>query len=223
MTVTQIEITKKALLDVELMEIKYLEGFPEIDFAPSSVYEDKIKKIINSEREREASFLKLSARKKLTLLIASVLIFLLTLSACVFREQIKDFIIEIYDNMTRFFSPYNESISDYQEYTFTYVPDGYKLNDSYYYENSSKLLYSNGKFDLIIRQSVASGNSTQIDTEDASYTSMQVDNYIVHITNKNNAYSVVWKNETNVFLIICDASIELSEIEKIILGAVPKN
>lgn len=97
MTVTQIEITKKALLDVELIEIKYWESFPDIDFAPSQVYVDKIKKIIISECRREASLLKLSARKKLTLLIASALIFLLTLSACVFKDQIKDFVIEAYD------------------------------------------------------------------------------------------------------------------------------
>ena len=222
MTVTQTEMIKKALLAVELSEIKYMEKLPDASLDFSEMYKTKISRLINSERKREASLLRLSARKRLTILVASILILLLTLTACIFKDHIKEFIIESYGAMTRFFSPYDESISDYQKHTFTYIPEGYKLTESFEFQNYIEYRYSNSTHFISITQSQLSGNSIQIDTENASYDILNINNIEVHRSIKNNTYMVVWKTDTTAFSLVCHDSVEWSEIEKIILGAVPK-
>ena len=124
--------------------------------------------------------------------------------------------------MTRFFSPHEESASDYQEYSFTYIPEGYKLEESFELQNWAEYKYSNSQHYIYITQSELSGNSIQIDTEDASFSILNINNIKIYRTNKNNTYAVVWRTNTTAFSIVCHNSIEWSEIEKMILGAIPK-
>ncbi len=222
MTESQVKVIKKALLDVELIEIKNLEKYPTIDFELSAKYSKQVNELIRLEQKRESSFLKLSVRKKVTLLVASVLILLFVLTACLFGGQIKEFVIEIYDSMTRLFSPSDDSLSDFTEYDFSYIPDKYALVDETKYPGYFSKNYSNGLHTLIITQNIASGNSIQIDTEDASYDTINIDDRTLHRVKKNNTYTIVWKNETNAFSLSCHDSLPWEEIEKIILNAVPK-
>lgn len=222
MTDSQLKQVKNALLDVELKEIKRLEAFPDAPFEPSLNYTDKIKAIIEAERKRESSFLKLSAKKRTAVIIASVIAFLLIFTSCVFKEEIKDFVIDFYGTMTRFLSNNDDTSAELQPYTFTYIPDGYTLKTENEYPGFLKTIYFNEDKVLTINQSIISGNSIQIDSEDSSYKTTSVGNYTVHHINKNNEYTLFCKTETTIIYIHCHSSISWEEIEKMILGAVPK-
>lgn len=217
MTDSQIKVIKRALLDVELMEIEVLEKLPSADFEPSKKYTERVNKLISLEQKRENSFLKLSLKRKISILVASILILLFALTACIFNNQIKDFIIELFDTSIKFFIPDSEEVA-YQEYVFSYIPDEYTLKEEFKYPRATFTIYSNNEYLLQLEQREAASSSTQIDTNSASYTTINIGDYLVYYNNKNNTHVLVWKNESNIFSIVCDDYLTMEELEKIVLG-----
>ena len=223
MTDSQIAITKKALVAVDNIEIKKLELFPDVPFQPSEEYLKKIEKIINSEKKRESSILHLSARKKIALLIAVIITALTVLSACIYIEQIKDFLSETYGTMTIFFSPKDKENSGFKEYIFSYLPDKYQEIDSYQDNVSIVKVFSDGNYYLSIEQTSLSGSHIQIDTENMDYETATINELTVYYSINNNRYALLWQNPSTLFHLNCHDSIGWEEIEKIITNATPKS
>ena len=223
MTDSQIEITKKALVAVDNIEIKKLDLFPDVPFQPSEEYLKKIEKIINSEKKRESSVLHLSARKKIALLIAVIITALTVLSACIFIEQIKDFLTETYGTMTKFFSPNDKENGGFKEYIFSYLPDKYQEIDSYQDNVSIVKVFSDGNYYLSIEQTSLSGSHIQIDTENMDYETATINELTVYYSINNNRYALLWQNSSTLFHLNCHDSVGWEEIEKIISNATPKS
>ena len=218
MTDNQIKVIKQVLMDVELLEIGELELLSNVNFTPSDAFNKKIARIINFEKNRENSILKLTFRKRIAVLIAAIITALTVFSACAFGNQIKDFFIEVYESTTRLFSN-SENEYEYIEYTFTYIPEGYKPSNIIRYENTLISKYANEENTLTITQCKLSGSSIQINTEGKGYQTINVGNYKVYYVNNKSMNIAVWSYEGNSFDIVCHESLSWDEIEKIILGA----
>ena len=209
-------IIKKALLEVELLEIKALDCIETADFQVSEEYKNKIQKLIDSETKRENSYFKLTYRKKIGVLIAAVITTLMLLTACAFGEQIKDFLVDFSESMIRFLYLDDKASENLVEYEFTYIPDGYTVKNSMVNDQIIYYEYTNDIHSLHIYQALLSNSSIQIDNNDSSYHTTTFNSFLLHVIHKNNTFLVVWKNDTNVFSISCHDSVSMEEIEKII-------
>ena len=218
MTGTQIEIIKKALYDVDTMEIIKLSVLPAVPFVASTKHNDKIQKLIDSERRRENSVLKLPFRNKVVIIIALFLILSLTLTACIFRKEIKEFIIKIYTSSIGFDSNTDKYDDNYTEHIFTYIPVEYKLIDSFDNVKNSKKVYSCDDKLLVIEQCSSKGNVVQLGSDDQTYNHRLIDKYNVYYTYTKNTYVLIWNYQEKIFIISCHESLGWDEIEKIILG-----
>ena len=218
MTGTQIEIIKKALYDVDTMEIIKLSVLPAVPFVASTKHNDKIQKLIDSERRRENSVLKLPFRNKVVIIIALFLILSLTLTACIFRKEIKEFIIKIYTSSIGFDSNTDKYDDNYTEHIFTYIPVEYKLIDSFDNVKNSKKVYSCDDKLLVIEQCSSKGDMVQLGSDDQTYNHRLIDKYNVYYTYTKNTYVLIWNYQEKIFIISCHESLGWDEIEKIILG-----
>ena len=221
MTISQKNVITQALLDIETVKIKKIEALPSFPFETSKEYNEKINKLILSERKRENSILKLNLRKKVTLLAASILILMLALTACLFKEEIRDFFISFENDTIKFFYPSQEDGYDYVEYNFEFIPEGYLLKDEFIDENSQLLIYSNDDEHIL---SIGQGNvkisTSRIGSEDGNYQTATVNGQTVYFNLVKNTYTLLWKTEGNVFLLTCPEYLGWSTVEQIICGAV---
>ena len=213
----QTEMIKKALNDVDTIEIRKLSSLPETPFTPSVGFINKVNELINNERKRERSLLKLSHQKKVAILVASVMILILTLTACIFIEEIQDFFISIKKEAIGFVSSTDENITTSEKYKFTYIPSGYVLIDTLKTDSTFLCVYKNDTHYLSIDQGSMS-SCVNMDTENGNYQTTIINDYTIYYTYTKNTYSLIWKNHTNVFGITCHESLGWDEIEKIILG-----
>ena len=217
---SQTILIKKAIFQVENEEIKYLEEFPDVPFVPSEKYNTSLAKLIDFERKRENSLLKLSYRQKAVALIVAITILFTMLTSCIFGKQIKEFFVEIRENMLSLFSPISEDVYNYVEYDFTNIPSDYELVNSkkdVFWRNDE---YSNGEHFLYINQCALLGSTTRIDIEGSSYTEEYIGDVILYSTYKNNTRTFVWENDTTSFLIVCHDSISKEKIKEIILTTI---
>ena len=220
MTISQKNVITQALLDIETVKIKKIEALPSFPFETSKEYKEKTNKLILSERKRENSILKLNLRKKVTLLAASILILMLALTACLFKEEIRDFFISFEDATIKFFYPSQEDGYDYVEYNFEFIPEGYLLKDEFIDDNHQLLIYSNNEHSISIGQGNVKTSTSRIDTEDGSYQTATVNGHTVYFNLVKNTYNLLWKAEGNVFLLTCPEYLGWSTVEDIICGAV---
>ena len=122
--------------------------------------------------------------------------------------------------MTKFTSDSDKAMM-YKEYTFTYIPVGYEINDYIHDDNwcYQEFLSTDGY--IQIDQSKSSETSVQLDTENATYRIVRLKDIELHHVIKHNTHSVLWKIEGTTFYLTCKDNLEWEEIKKIILGAIP--
>ena len=219
MTLSQTEYIKKALLKVEMIEIDKMILLPDVNFKTSEEYNDFVNKIINNERKRENSLLKLSFRKKLIILIASILVMLAIFTACIFGKQIKGFFIDILEYSSNFSASSDGEKSTYKEYDFSYIPPNFKIKDTYRTPYSFEQVYYNEEFYLYLDQGdLNSQFSIHINTEGKGYDILNIGKYKVYYTNNKHMHILIWEINDNYFSITCSDAVSLNEIEQIVLG-----
>ena len=142
----------------------------------------------------------------------------LTLTACIFRKEIKEFIIKIYTSSIGFDSNTDKYDDNYTEHIFTYIPVEYKLIDSFDNVKNSKKVYSCDDKLLVIEQCSSKGDMVQLGSDDQTYNHRLIDKYNVYYTYTKNTYVLIWNYQEKIFIISCHESLGWDEIEKIILG-----
>lgn len=216
MTNTQLQIIKKALFDVEMIELKRLEAFPAIQVEHSKEYTLKINSLIERERKRESSVFVWSPKRKGAVLVAVILILTLTITACAFGEQIKGFFVDIYETFTRLGVEGEPSDVPFEQYTFDWMPEEYTLIDNVIANNTSRTVWYNGKHQIYLEQDTLSSNSIIIDTENSQYEITNIGEVTVYYTYKNNTYTALWMLDNYQFCLVCHDSIAWCDIEKMI-------
>lgn len=216
MTNAQLEIIKRALFDAEMIEIKKLETFPEVKVAHSPAYVQKISELREKTKRTESSIISFSPRRKIAILVAVVLILALTITACAFGEQIKEFLFEIYETFTRAEVEGDPNTTEFEQYTPSYIPNDYTIVDNEIVGGSSRIIWYNGDHYIYLDQDQQSSNKLILDTENSPYTQTIMGEHQIYYINENNTYIFIWIENGYQFSLYCHSSLTWDNIESLI-------
>jgi hypothetical protein len=206
---------RSALTAYAMAEIRAFEALPEVPFEPSESYREGIERIHESYLRMQA---RISKRKLIALLVAAVII-VTSITACVYREEIKNFFVGLFDDHAHFEIGETDSKLIETYYFPTYIPEGYVADErSDTDDRMVNIFYTKGIYFIAYHQSAKSNYRGNLDTEGAEYDIITVGGQQIHRTYKNNTYSMIWETERYVFGLTCHDSIGWEEIEQIILS-----
>ncbi len=216
MTKSQLQVIKKALLEVEKERLGNFGSGEKTEHVYSAEYEKNIARLIKDQSEKESSSLHLTYRQRIALLIATVLLTALTITACANAEAIKEFVVEIIDHYARLTTP--PQTVRFVPCEVTYVPEGYNLTgeivvDDFYIEKTWK----NGEKTIIYSQSSTNANHTI----DKDYEIIYIDDQEIYLTQSEYSYCLTWVNDLGIFDIICSKPISWEEVEAIFRSITP--
>lgn len=217
---SQTILIKKAIFQVENEEIKYLEEFPDVPFVSSEKYNASLAKLIDFERKRENSLLKLSYRQKAVALIVAITILFTMLTGCgiIFRDEIKEVFGDLFVSLT-----YNDNNNSNNEitdiYSLGYLPKGFYLKGNIINSSVAHYVYTNSFGDVIyFDQQPIKGTYYIVDSENG-YSKINIieDCEIYYrFTDKNHHY--IWKDDKYTLKIKTNLEISNEEIILIIKG-----
>ena len=216
MTENQLQTIKQALYDAEMLEIKKLEALPIIEVEHSTNYNKKINTLLENAKRGDFSPSNLTRKRRVMLLVAVIVVFALTVTSCAFGEQIKDFCFSIYEKFMRVEVNGETDNTSFEQYTPSFVPDGYVVDDNDVGNGYSRLIFNDGSHRIYIDQYKLSSGNMILDTENAEYSEMDIGGKIVYCLKKNNTYTLLWLNNNYQFLVTCHSSIEWNNIESMI-------
>jgi hypothetical protein len=216
MTEAQIAIVKKALLEIEQERQKNIDSLNKVEPNYSEKYNKAISRLLKDQREKESSSLHLTYRQRIALLIATVLLTALTITACANAEAIKEFVVETIEHFVRLTIPTQENKFTLCE--ATYIPRGYHLESETFVEKTtSRKYFSNGTYRLTYIQNSTTANFI-IDKE---YEIIYIDDQKIYQTYNAGTYSLVWVNDFGIFNITYHESISWEEIETMFRSITP--
>lgn len=218
MTEAQLNIIKKALYDVEMLELKKLESLPNANAVYSQEYIKKKDALIRREQKREASLIKWPLKKNIIIFAAMISLLALTVTACVFRKQIKEFVFKVYDAYTLIYLDAEKPQQLQEIYELTYIPDEYEVVENTVYPTSVINAWSDGVKEIVLIQTAVGTNVMTIDTENAQYETIQIENITLYCTYKNNANTFLWNMGENTFLMTCPDTTPWEDVERMILN-----
>ena len=188
------------------------------DVVTSPAHDRAMNKIITASERRSSS----SARLKRVIAILVAAALLLTGCAVIYREQIKDFIEEIYESFLAL--NYEDNVGTDEEikdvYKPTYLPDGYSLEKGkihstkikYTYKNfaGNKISYEQRVLDAVVFYAdVESGYREVLDG---------IAGYDIYCKETNEHIYYIWNDGKYMFKLTVDSAISIEELELIIAG-----
>ena len=173
----------------------------------------------NHEKEEKRSAWKLTRAKIAAILVAAAL--LLASCAVIYRNEIRDFVEEIFEDFSKV--TYSENDAEdgktiEEVYELTYVPEGYVLEES----NVTKLLvrykYVNGNDTLVFEQRALDYTSFIFDIENGYNLLLSYDNIKVYCKTTDNAYYYLWNTGIYSVKIRSSSQIQNEELRLILDG-----
>lgn len=216
MTTAQLEIIKLALFDAEMFEIRRLEALPQINAIHSPAYAQKISKLRERTKRIESSIIQLSPRRKISILVAAIIILSLTITACAFGKQIKAFFFEISETFTRAEAEGEPTATQFEQHLPSYIPDNYIVIDNKIDKSSSRVVLFNDSHYIYLDQNLTSFNQLIFDTEDSHYTKTIMGDREIYYINKHNTYTFIWIDNGYQFSLMCHSSLSWDNIENLI-------
>ena len=214
MTKNKLFLVKKAFYDIAQREIAFFESFPEIDIQHSESYEKAINKLIQKNDPERCKIV--FHRRLIAAIISAVLI--ATLTACIFRKPLLDFVEKVFDDHTNFTSGEENKLLE-KVYLPTYVPQGYIQEDYLRGQLGMHITFTSDADCISFQQSpLRASGDFDLDTEDEAYKTTYIGEQAVYYICKNNTYSILWENGVNQFTLTAPADLGWEEIEKIIQG-----
>ena len=211
MTEKQIDLIKKALFNIEMREVRYLDSFPDVDFVHTEKYIQNINKLLSGKAPKPSTAF--FRKPLLAVIIAIVLLFA---TACTFKKTIVNFFEEIYETFTNLKTneDYDKTITTV--YTLSYLPDGYELKNETINKTFVSTLWSDGENKILLYQKPLNNGCFTIDTENNDHGYIYTEDLSVFYVRNNNTYLFTWENDYFAFQLKCNDSISLDEAKKII-------
>ena len=212
---SELDLIKKALLDIEKYEVERLESFPHIDTANYPEYDRHIEMIIASE---ERSSKVISPRKIIAILVAAALLLSTAITVFAYREPIFKFFEEIFEAFTRFSLIDNEPDPELiQEgvYLPTYLPEGFEQTSFMEKESLIQTAWIEETDRIILKQRILYNNNITLDTEKVDYEIINVNDTVFYYYLKNNNHQLLWSNSKYSFTLWCTTGISREEALKI--------
>ena len=222
MTENQLAIIKKALVDVEEKEARLFDSLPKVDFQHSEEYERKIKKLLEGRRERAGY----TPRKIAAILIAATLIFALSITAFAFRESIKDFFIEIYEDYVNITAanPENEPLPTKIEsfYTVYNIPDGFTKIADDESEIIAQQAWTSDTGMIALQQVLAKGAEISASNEDARFEETKLGDRELFWIKDERGFQVFFTEKGYIFTLIVSGEFSAKDVENMISSIAPK-
>ena len=215
----QLNLIKSALLTVEKLEIQAFEALPEVRMVHSEEYNRNIATLM----QKTTPVSKWSAKKIATVLIAATLIFALSITAFAFRESIKEFFVEIYEDFAKITvdeEPLPTKIENV--YTVHGIPDGYVCIIDTADDVMAQQVWMNDTESIVFQQVVAKDSEISADIGDAEYTETQIGGISIFLVQKYDVYTIYWIENGYSFCLMCPDSIEWTKVEEMVLSIAPK-
>ena len=219
----QLNLIKSALLAVEKLEIQAFEALPEVRMVHSEEYNRNIATLM----QKTTPVSKWSAKKIATVLIAATLIFALSITAFAFRESIKEFFVEIYEDFAKITADENENEEPLPTkienvYTVHAIPEGYVSIIDTADDTMVQQGWMNDTKAIAFQQVVAKDSEISADIGDAEYTETQIGGISIFLVQKYDVYALYWIKNGYSFYLMCPDSIEWTKVEEMVLSIAPK-
>jgi len=222
MTENQIKIIKKALIDTEREEARFYDSLPKVNMTHSEKYNKRIEKIFAKNDPRIIWM----PRKVATVLIAASLIFALSVTAFAFRENIKDFFIDIYDTFVKITAKENdeEPLPDKIEkvYTIYGIPDGFEKIDDSADEVVAQQCWISDTGMIVLQQILAKDTEISSSNENSQLEETQLAGKTIFMIQENGSYTLYWSEAGYIFTLIVSDTISFESVKDMVKNIAPK-
>jgi hypothetical protein len=188
-----------------------------VSFEKQSEFRNRLDSELQNKknRERRASKIKALQRVAVIILVVSAALTVSLFSVDAFRVKIINLIMEIRTEYTEFqlvdekAEMKGDRIVDWTNaYVPTYIPEGYLVESSENGDNIKAILFINGDGKIIDYAQYSEAASFNYDTEGATVKDVTVNGNDGKIIVKGYNYSVVWKYEGGIFVVMTQISAE---------------
>ncbi len=215
-------IIKNALTEISLKQISLIEKEACRDTSDEH-FDNEIHKLIYGKGGKYF----IAKRIAISLAAAIIITVSVMMSITAIRTKIVDFFVEVYGTFTEFFIDGADS-DDFPKTIETVYAPGYLTENNYeviFNDNDgliSLTIWSNGASSVNLTQTIIDeNNSSLLDTEDASFETIFVNNTKIFYKTKNNTLTAKWLAYGYMFDLNCNENLGLDTLGDIILSIKP--
>lgn len=218
---TDLELFKQALL--EALEINLQEE--EKDFVDkvdtSERHKAAMQAILDGTYEKKSVW-KFTKAKVAAILVAAAL--LLASCAVIYRNEIRDFVEEIYDKYIEviYFNEDNRGKTIEKTYELTYVPDGYVLEDTIITPALVRYEYIDSYNNKLIYEQKSLSSSFMFNNENGYNLLMTLGNVDIYYKAADEYHFYLWNDGEYSFIISTNDQLSNEDIDQMINNIVAK-
>ena len=214
-----IALIKRAFAISARQEAEAFEALPEVEFAPSESYQNKIREILQHNVESRTYGVVKRKRLAVAMIAAAIIVSLLT--ACAAIKPIRNFFFEVFDEYFSFTAAPEENYNEYKienYYTLKYIPNGFNLLFESKQTSKQMICYNENNNQLTFYKTLCLNGGIEIDCKNAEISTFVVNGLEVKSFTKNGQRSLYWEDGTYFFTLTFPQSLPDEEVEKIIAG-----
>ncbi len=189
-----------------------------IDYTFSERFNKRMARLIKSQRRSYWVLVNTAAKRAAVVLVAILTVFTAAFSVKAIREPVIRFIKQVYETFTRYTYEGDTTDKIINEYTITYIPDGFEQTSKTQNDFVITTMYENNKSDSIVFvQQITEGNSgCALDNEHGDIITETVQDVEVGFYESRNEKIAVWLKGGYVFSINCHGEVSFDEIKQMI-------
>lgn len=144
----------------------------------------------------------------------------LLLTGCaVFKNEIRDFFVEVYEKCVEISFRQNENQSITETYGLSYMLDGYVQTEEKISPSLVHYRYTNQEEHIItFEQVLLDGSSYNIDAEHGEDEFLTVDDHQIYYRNTDQYHVYIWSDGKYAMSIHSDVSLTMDDLEKLVRG-----
>ncbi|MBE6644232.1 MAG: DUF4367 domain-containing protein [Ruminococcaceae bacterium] len=177
-----------------------------------------ISKIINDAR-KQSHAVSIRIRKIIAILVAAVM--LLVSCAVVYRDEIRDFIEEIYESFVKInYSDGDDQGAEIKDvYELTYMPEGYQLEDELLLDGMLRITFSNSNGQIIVFEQHTLDTAVFFADIENGYTKIvDISIYDVYYKETKQQTYYMWNDGKSSLVLISKITLSDEELKLIIEG-----
>ena len=210
---------KEAFREVISSEFSHIpKNEDEIDFVFSERFNKRMAKLINSQKQAYYYLINTAAKRVAIIFILILTMFTAAFSVKAIREPIIKFVKQIYETFIHY-SVDGETVDKItEEYSLTYVPEGFKQTNKLRDDYSISTIYENEFGDIIeFNQMTTKSHSGHfVDNEMGNIHTEIVNGIEVEFKEWHTTKNAIWIEYGYVFTVNCYSEIGLNEIKEMI-------
>ncbi len=218
MTSEQLDLLRRALREVGTREVRYYESLPQTTHTPSERFEKRIQKLIRTQKTPIYPLIKSPTRKAVTVLVAVMLLFSLSLSVSAIREPVFSAFERITEKFTEIIFPtkYN---TPFIEYEVGWVPENYEITKTINTGTTYISEWEAHDSRICLNQSTLA--HTHYNTEGVRIQEVEWSGKKVSYFQVQDNYLFSWTENNNLFTLTCTSTLPLTDIQRIIESICP--